>query len=225
MSRCGIALLREEATPDLRDEQADVVIEAMVGTDPPRRRAEPGVLREQHRHEGVVEIGRRAEGVERPFRERALGARARRAGRLARHRADVVHEELGQLLVVDRDRTRRAGRIGPSGGLLRRPESTLMTGKDHLVGSGHFPVQARAHVRNVAIAGARSVGTHLEVARVLARLTADEARLRGAHRVAAAARRVLFDVPLHRLGELVVEGDVFDDATERRRPKAAGSSS
>jgi hypothetical protein len=89
--------------------------------------------------------------------------------------------------------------------------------EDEILGRGDLSVEARTHVGDVAVARACHVGAELKVARILGGLTADQAWLRRADRVAATARGVSRNVALHRLGELVVECHVLDDVLSVRR--------
>ncbi len=207
-----VALVGEQAAPDLGNQQADVVVHPEARADVAGRGAEARVAGEQHGDQRVVEIRGRGERVERPFRERALRARARRAGRRSRERAHVVHEQLGQLLVVD----------GPvhaeRADAFRRP--VVPPAREHADHREQHrrvqrqpAVESRAHLRDVAIARARQVRPNLQVARVPGRLAVDQPRLGRADRVPAVGPRgVPGHVRAHRRREGIVQRHLLDDA-------------
>ena len=75
---------------------------------------EAGQAGEDVRHQRGVQVEDRPQGVERALGQRPFGAGPGGRGTLARQRADEVHEQLGQLLVVDRvvDRQRADAGLG-----------------------------------------------------------------------------------------------------------------
>ena len=90
-----------------------------------------------------------------------------------------------------------------SGGLLRRPGSTALTGVGRTAVWRHAPAQARAHFRDVTFRGMHQVGTLLQVARIFGRLAVHQARMRGRdEKLRLAGLREFPDQRLHRLGEL-----------------------
>jgi hypothetical protein len=77
------------------------VIHARVRADVAGSRDEGFVAGEEIRDEGVVEIVNGRECVEGALGERAFGAGAGRGRRFAGHAADVFHEELRRLHVMN----------------------------------------------------------------------------------------------------------------------------
>src|SRR5690606_13786922 len=87
-----IALVWIQPTPDFWNQQANVVINSAVRSNPPSCGAKTCVFGKKHRNEGVVQIGSGSDRVEGPLRERPFRARPRCTRRLSCHRTHVVHK-------------------------------------------------------------------------------------------------------------------------------------
>ena len=180
---CRSALVGAHAREHLGHQQADVVIDAQLRADVAGA-GHPAVVPGEHeRYERGVEVDDRRQRVERTLGQRALGARAGRRRRFAGHRADELHEELGQFHVVQRvehaQRTHARLRAGCCAA--RRPPRAPAPRRSRppaAGGRGAAPARAAA----VSRGRARS-GTQLQVARVLRRLAVDHPRMRRGHEV------------------------------------------
>mmetsp|Transcript_95280 Transcript_95280/g.264843 ORF Transcript_95280/g.264843 Transcript_95280/m.264843 type:complete len:315 (+) Transcript_95280:208-1152(+) len=96
-----VALLLAHAAPQLRHQQGDVVVDL----DPANvagGAGEAGVAAQDHAHQGGVQVRREPQRVERALGQCALGAGARGGRRLAGQAGDELHEQLRQLLEVQR---------------------------------------------------------------------------------------------------------------------------
>ncbi len=203
---------RAHPRPDLGDEQGDVVVDAVLRADPGGGGGQRGVSGEQVRDEGVVEVDDRGDGVERTLGERALGAGPGGRGRLPGEAGDRVHEELGQLLVVDR--TVDAERPDAGVGRVVAPaREDGVDGHRHVASLGDAAVEPGAELGEVAAARVEEVGAELEVAGVLRGAAVDEAGMGGGDRVGGIlGGDERAQEPLHRLGELVETDRLLDHA-------------
>ena len=173
-----LALGDEHARPDLRDEQADVVIHAVFAADVAGGAGEAVVVRQQEGNERGVHIVDRQDRVEGALGERALAARAGGGRALAGERGDEIHEQLGQFLIVDRPVD---GERADAGGLVRRIVPAAGEHRVHRHRHGGIQrqaaVEARAEIRQIDRARVFEVRPVLQVARVLGRLAIDDPRL------------------------------------------------
>ena len=163
----GVALLHPHAAPDLRDQQADVVVDAEVRSHIARRRGEARVPGEDERHQGVVQIHHRRQRVEGGLGQRALAAKAGCRRRLAGQAANEIHEQLGQFLVVDwtMHRQRRQAGLGVRRAASPSRQHSVHRQIDRAAGRNSAR-QPRGDLRQMEFSGICQVGPPLQVSRV-----------------------------------------------------------
>ena len=210
----GIAFSGAEAAPDLGNQQADVVIDADVGTDVTGRCGEACESGEEVADECIIEVGDGSEAVEGSFGESTFAAGSGGGGTFAGEGADKVHEELREFLIVDGViDCERSNAFGGFWGIITAAnEDGLHGGVDGLV-EGYGAVETDAHFADVAIDGVDEIRPGLEVAWVLAGDAVDKAWCIGADEVAVAAFQHILEEPLHGLCELAeIYGAIADFA-------------
>ena len=203
----GLALLLGEARPDLRDQQRHVVVDLDVGPYVPGGTGEARVAGEDVGDQGVVEVRRRAQGIEGGLGQGPLGPGPGGGRGLAGQGADEVHEQLGQFLVVDRvvDRQR------PDPGFRRivapAGEDRVHRGA-HRRAQGQLAVEAGPDLGDVLAHRVRQVRADLEVARVLRRLAVHQPGVGGGDHGDAVPGRLL-QALAHGGGELRQGQDIL----------------
>ena len=172
----GVALLSAHAREDLRDEQRDVVGHLHLRADVAGRGQPAVVATEGVGQQGRVEVVDGRQGVERGLGEGSLAAGARRRGGLAGHGGDELHEQLGQLHVVQR--VVGAQRRNPVlGRVVAAPGGDDVDAVAQCLVQGHVPEEVVGQVRQRHVLRVGDVGTHLEVAGVLGGGAVDQARV------------------------------------------------
>ncbi len=131
------------------------------------RRGKTRVSRHNRRHQRVVQIHHRPQGVERTLGQCAFAAESSGRGRLAGQAGHEVHEQLGQFLIMHRpvhcQRRCAAFRIR---GTVSAPRQY---GVHRLINRTHrrnFPLQPRRDLRQIKVARIRQIGPRLQIARI-----------------------------------------------------------
>ena len=137
---------------------------------------------ENHRNQGIVQIDDGWQGIERAFGEGSFRTCAGGGWRFTRHAADVFHEQLRQIHVMDGivDRQRANARV-----LVGRVVSPAWDdGPDHAMQGlvhGEFAMQSGSDFLEVDSLWLNEVGTNLQVARILGGNAIHHAGMGAAH--------------------------------------------
>ena len=170
------ALVGAHARPDFGDEQADVVIDTRVGSDMSGRRDERRLGGERMTEERCVQVDDRRQGVERPFRKRAFRSCSGRRRGLPGHRADELHQQLGELHVVNRVVNGQRTDLLPGFRWVVAATRNDRVDRREQRGVGREPtVQPGGDPGQIGAAGVGDVRPDLQVPRVLRRLAVDQA--------------------------------------------------
>mmetsp|Transcript_3513 Transcript_3513/g.8398 ORF Transcript_3513/g.8398 Transcript_3513/m.8398 type:complete len:938 (+) Transcript_3513:180-2993(+) len=209
----GRALLLAHARPHLRHQQRAIVVDLLVRADHTSRRDEDVIAGDGVRDERRIQVVHHVEHVERTLGQGTLRAGARGGRRLASHGRGHLHEELGQLVVVDRvvHTQRRDSSLGIGGIVAAAAQHRADRGVHRLAQRDHAR-EARPH--GAEVEGARISDLHrvLEVAGVGRGLAVDETRVRRGHaELRGGALEECEEALLHGLGELLEADSVVDD--------------
>src|ERR1017187_2212130 len=97
-----IALLRRHAAPDFGHQQAYVVVHSRLRSHITGGSHETVEAGQHPGDQCAVEVNDRRQRIEWAFGQCPLGTGAGGGGRLSRHAANELHEQLGQLEIMDR---------------------------------------------------------------------------------------------------------------------------
>ena len=210
----GTTLVQEHPAPDLRNDEADVMIDPVVRPDVPRCGAVALVSTHDIAKQCRIEINDRKQGVEWPLRQGPFGSGPRCRGRLPSQTRDKVHEELRQFLEMDwpENSERTDPRI-----VVRRIVSparkNCMHGvQDRLIGP-EASIKARAQFAEVFPARILEIRSILKIPGIFTRLPVNETRMGRTDNVLRARidfHEISEDL-FHRFGEMVKPNRVFDD--------------
>ena len=209
-----LALLGLHTTPELGDDHTDVVLDLELGSNPASGTAEAAISCEDHRHHAVVEIGTSHDGIEGALGKSALRSSTCRGRALASDGADVVHEKLRDLLVVDGvEDAKRSDlhAIEDIGRVVAATTDDGTNGEIVRVGGGNLAVKSAAELSQVLVLWLGNIGTKLQVARILGRLALPDTRLGTADTDGTLLVDALVDVALHVISEEFVEVDFVLD--------------
>ena len=212
-----LALLGLHSAPELGDDHTDVVLDLELGSDPASGTAEAAITGENHRHHAVVEISTGHDGIEGALGKSALRSSTCRGRALASDGADIVHEKLRNLLVVDGIEDAKRSDLHTIEDIGRIVPATTDDGTDgkiDRVGGGNFTVESAAELSQVLILRLGNIGTKLQVARILGRLALPDARLGAADTDGTLLVDALVDVALHIISEEFVEVDFVLDISD-----------
>ena len=206
----GLAFLGLHAAPELGDDHTNVVLNLELGSNPASGTTEAAISGEDHRHHAVVEIGTGHDCIEWTLRKSTLRSSSCRGRALASDRADIIHEELWDLLVVDGIKDAKRSNLHTIEDIGRVVAATTDDGADgeiDRVGGGNLTVETAAELSQVLVLWLGNIGTKLQVTGVLCRLALPDTRLGTADTDGTLLLDALVDVALHVIGEELVEVD------------------
>jgi len=204
---------------DLGSKEADIVTESLLGTDLASGSGPATKTSKDVRNEKVVKISREGQSVEGTLGESTLTASAGGGWAGATDAADEIHEQLGEILIVQRV---VAAEVRKSG--LGDADTTAKHDKIHRDGkrliAANTVEETHGDIRDISVLSVDGIRTDLKVTRIGTALAVDEASVSRADIEVLLRSRLLStlgsldDELPHGLGELLKARDILSDLVD-----------
>jgi len=204
---------------DLGSKEADIVTEGLLRADLTSRSGPATKASKDVRNEKIVKISREGQSVERTLSQSTLAASASGGRAGAADAADEIHEQLGEILIVQRVVAAKVGksRLGDADTAAKHDE--IHRDSKRLV-TADTVEETHGNVGDISILGIYSIRTDLKVTRVGTALAVDETSVGRADIELLLRTRLvdalgsLDDKLPHGLGELLKTRDILSNLVD-----------